>query len=119
MAVSPDLILLDSELFAKGGGSMHKRILVPLDGSVPAAAEMPSAQEEAMLTRAELAFLGVLVNSAPGHFFLDTALTPRLVEDREVGTDTKKQGGIQRFRNLLLMCESSEAEPGWRSQTRR
>jgi hypothetical protein len=109
MAVSPELTLQDSELFAKGGGLMRKRILVPLDGSVPA---------EAMLTKAKLAFLGVLVNSAPGHSFLNTLLIPQLVEDREARTESLRQGGMQRFKNLLLICESSMAEPLWRSQTR-
>jgi hypothetical protein len=118
MAVSPELTLQDSELFAKGGGLMRKRILVPLDGSVPAEAELPPVQEEAMLTKAKLAFLGVLVNSAPGHSFLNTLLIPQLVEDREARTESLRQGGMQRFKNLLLICESSMAEPLWRSQTR-
>jgi len=50
MAVSPDLTLRDSELFSNEGGLMHKRILVPLDGSISVEEGLPPAQVAAMLT---------------------------------------------------------------------
>jgi hypothetical protein len=114
LAIAPLVTLPNSELFAKGGGLMYKRILVPSDGSVPAVQDV-----KAMFTKAEIIFLGVLVNSAPEHSFSNSSLVPWLLDSRDTGREALSQGGIERYRNLLLMCESSIAEPLWRSQTRR